>query len=119
MKLPPRALIVWLLLGVASFVFPSAARAQFHFNNCEVLEIVIAGNQNGHAQLSCTPSPLPPCAAGNPWVAFDKSTPDGRQYLAMLTLAQSTGARVSGYVATWCPAWQGNVVMLEHLRVRR
>jgi hypothetical protein len=118
-KSPSFALIACLLIGFGSFLFPGAARAQHHFNNCEVLEIVITGTQNGHAQLSCIPSALPPCAAGNPWVAFDKSTPDGRQYLAMLTLAQSTGAKVSGYVANACPAWQNNVALLQHLRLRR
>lgn len=89
------------------------------FSNCEVLEIVTAEGQNAHVRLSCIPTGIPPCAAGNPWVAFDKLTTDGKQWLALFMYALSINAKVTGYTYDSCAPFQGNVVLLAHLRITR
>lgn len=114
-RLPLLPALLFFLIGVA----PAPAMAALNFSGCEVLEIVIADTQNAHVRLSCTPSNLPPCAGNNPWVAFDKSTPEGKQYLALLTMAYATNAKVAGVIAPSCPAFQSNVAWLIHLRVTR
>lgn len=104
-----------VLAALVAYASPSHAG---DFTNCTVEEIVLAGDQNGHARLNCPIANLPPCASQS-WVAFDKSTLGGRQYLAMLTYAQSIGARVEGYITQTCSPYQPNVALLNHLRVTR
>lgn len=113
-----RLLRIFSFLHALVLLTPAPALAQ-NFINCDVLEIVASGGVNGHANLSCVPAGLPPCAVGMPWVAFDRSTTDGKHYLAMFMMAQATGAKVSGWVNPSCPAWQNNVALLAQLRVRR
>lgn len=90
------------------------------FSNCEVVEIVAMGEQNGHVQLSCNVSNFPACATANNFVGFDKSTTAGKQYFAMFLAAQATNAKVEGSIDhTICSPWQGNVPLLTHLRMKR
>jgi len=98
------------------FVAPVSAS---DFSACEVVEIVVAGEQNAHVQLSCSVSNRPPCAVAQSYVAFDKSTAAGKQYLALFMSAQAMNAKVEGFVDQACPAWQSNVALLSHLRVKK
>jgi hypothetical protein len=100
---------------------PSASAAAFDFSDCTVIEIVAAGDQNAHVQLSCYVSNAPACAAtGATYVGFDKSTTSGKEYLALFMMAQAIGGKVAGYVDhAACSPWQGNVAYLNHLRVSR
>lgn len=101
-------------------VATQAVHAQMHFNNCDIVEIVVGQDPyNAHIQLSCVPSPQPPCAMGNPFVAFDKSTAAGRQFLALFIMAQASGRKVSGFVDSSCASFQTNVALLTQLRVQR
>jgi hypothetical protein len=103
----------------ALLIAPSLAKA-LDFSGCTVGEIVVAGDQNAHVQLSCAVSNAPPCAVGVTYVGFDKSTAAGKQYLALFVLAQATGGKVAGFVDhASCPPWQGNVTYLTHLRVSK
>jgi hypothetical protein len=98
---------------------PLLAKA-LDFSDCTVGEIVVAGDQNAHVQLSCAVSNAPACAVAPTYVGFDKSTAAGKQYLALFMLAQATGGKVAGLVDhASCPAWQGNVAYLSHLRVSK
>jgi hypothetical protein len=76
------------------------AQAQMHFAACTVGEIVLHGENNAHVQLGCPVSPRPPCAIAGTYVAFDKATTEGRQYLAMFTMAQASGALVTGLASS-------------------
>jgi hypothetical protein len=105
--------VFWFVLA-----FPAHAQTA-HFNSCEVVEIIVAGESNAHVQLSCMPTSVPQCGQNNPFVAFDKSTLEGKQYLAVFMTAFATGARVSGYVYNHCPSFQPNVAALAHVRMRR
>lgn len=90
------------------------------FDNCTVKEIIVAGATNGHVRISCGISPRPTCATAGDYFGFDKSTEEGKQYLSMVLTAYATDALVSGNVHdTLCPASQGNVGLLTHLRMKR
>ena len=104
-------LFVALVFGVSALC-AAPAFAQ-NFSNCEVVEIVSHGDQkNAHVQLNCMPTSMPACATGNPYVAFDKSTTDGKTWFVMFLMAQSTGAKVTRYISDSCPTWQSNVALL-------
>lgn len=90
------------------------------FTDCEVLEIVAAGDQNGHVGLSCLVSNRPACAVAGTWVGFDKSTVAGKHYLAVFLTAQAMNARVSGWIdRSVCSPVQGNVALLAQVRMKR
>jgi hypothetical protein len=90
------------------------------FSGCGIVEIVLVGDQNAHVQLNCLISNRPACASAGNFFGFDKSTPAGKQYLAMVMAAQAMNATVEGFVdQNSCPAWQGNVALLVHLRVKK
>lgn len=92
------------------------------FVNCEVVEIVVAGDQNGHVNLNC-PVPIvgaPACATAGSYVGFDKSTIDGKHFLALATMALAMNFKLEGTVdRSVCSPYQGNVALLKALRVRR
>lgn len=91
----------------------------YDFSGCEVAEIVLVGEQNAHVQLSCEVKNLPPCAVAKTFVAFDKSTDAGKQYLALFMSAQAMSGKVTGTVFQTCSTWQTNVALLGHLRVKK
>jgi hypothetical protein len=92
----------------------------FDFNGCEITEIVLAGDQNAHVGLNCTISNIPACAVSSNYFGFDKTTLAGKQYLAMLMSAQAMGSKITGIVDhSICPVFQGNVALLNHLRVAK
>jgi hypothetical protein len=98
----------------------SASAAAFDFSDCTVIEIVAAGDQNAHVQLSCYVTNAPACATSANFVSFDKSTTAGKEYLSLFMMAQAMGGKVTGYVDhASCPPWLGNVPYLNHLRVTR
>src|SRR5262245_8850201 len=66
----------------------STAFAAYDFTDCQVLEVVAAGDHNGHAFLDCTVSNAPACAIPR-YIGFDKATDSGKQFLAMLLSAQA------------------------------
>lgn len=104
----------------ASFLFSVNQVYAFDFTDCDVVQIVVNGDQNSHVQLSCDVANLPACATSHSFVTYDKSTPSGKQYLALFMYAQAVSAKVSGYVdRNTCPVWQTNVVLLTDLRVHR
>ena len=107
-----------LAVAVACAAFFSAPCFAGDFTGCAAEEIVVAGDQNGHVRLNCQIANLPACASQS-WVAFDKSSVAGKQYLAMIVYAQSVGAKLEGNVAQTCSPFQGNVALLIHLRVTR
>jgi hypothetical protein len=110
----------WIrLLVPLAFLPPALPAAAYSFVDCNVVEIVVSGNQNAHVQLRCMPVNLPACAAGNPYFAFDRSTNEGKHYLATVTMAYATGSKVTGWVSASCAPFQNNVALLTHLRVRR
>lgn len=90
------------------------------FTDCQVVEIVLAGEQNAHVQLNCPVQNAPPCAVANSYVGFDKSTTAGKQYLALLIYAHANNAKVTGDIdKAICSPWQGNVPLLTHMRMKR
>lgn len=95
------------------------ANAQYHFSGCAVNEVVLAGVQNCHVQLSCNILSLPSCAVATSYFAFDKSTPHGKQLLATVLLAHATGGKLTGTILGHCPTWQTNVAELNHLRLTK
>lgn len=108
-----------IVVFAALAALPLSAAAS-DFSACDVVEIVLAGDQNAHVQLSCTVANAPACASSPNFVGFDKSTNSGKQYLALFMSAQSMNAKVEGYVDhTSCSPWQGNVPLLTMLRVKR
>lgn len=103
---------------LAAFFAPSVHAGTF--SACTVIAVIVQGDQNGYIQIAC-PAPmtaLPACASAPAYVGFDKSTPAGKQYLALFTYAQAVGAKISGNIdATSCSPWQGNVALLTTLIV--
>jgi hypothetical protein len=115
-----KTLLATITMAASAFIATPAVAQNFNFSSCDVVEIVSQGDQqNAHVQLSCVISSPPACAAGNNYVAFDKSTSEGKQWLAMFLMAQATNAKVTGFVHGYCPAFQTNVAQLAHLRLRR
>jgi hypothetical protein len=108
------------IIAVAFSALFSSYAVAFDFENCHVVEIVVHGDQNAHVQLDCTVNNAPACATANTYFGFDKSTPAGKQLLAMVMTAQASGASLTGLVdPNVCSPFQGNVALLIHLRVRR
>jgi len=104
-----------LLLFPVFFAYSVAAD---DFKNCKVVEIISGGNVNAHIQLNCIVKNVPPCAVAPNYVAFDKTTEEGKSYLTMALAAFATDAVVTGTVnKTSCPAYQGNVPLLISLRM--
>jgi len=107
---------------LALLIFSATASAA-DFDNCLIKELVIHspavnGDENFHFRLDC-PISGPGCAAtAKHFAAFDRSSTSGMQMLSVVMNAFDKGYRVTGYVDdNNCPAWQGNVALLEHLRV--
>ncbi|MCC4796840.1 hypothetical protein BCT30_16565 [Enterovibrio norvegicus] len=90
------------------------------FDNCKVTEIIAAGPTNGHVALDCIIEPRPACASAGNFFGFDKSTDEGKQYMSMVLTAFASNATLTGYVIdSQCSLHQGNVALLEHLRLRK
>jgi hypothetical protein len=90
------------------------------FSNCQVVEIVAIGEQNGHVQLSCTVSSVQLVQQLITFVGFDKSTSAGKQYFAMFLAALATNAKIEGSIDRMsCSPSQGNVPLLTQLRMKR
>ena len=101
-------------------LFPSISYS-FDFQNCKVVQVVSSGNKNGHAQLDCTVQNRPYCATASNYVAFDRSTDEGKQYMTMVLEAFENGKKLTGFVShayNSCPSFQTNVARLTHLRMR-
>ena len=110
---------IFRLVFVLCSILPLTVRA-FDFNNCQVEEVVVAGVNNAHVRLSCTVEPRPACAVAGNYVGFDKSTAEGKQYLATMLTAFASNSKVTGFVNDGvCSTYQGNVALLEHLRLRK
>lgn len=103
------ALLYFLLFGGAVYAED--------FTTCNVVEIVAAGDQNVHVQLSCYVANLPPCAGATNYIGFDATTPAGKHYFALLSMALAMNLRVTGSVDRASCAPQGNVALLQSLRV--
>ena len=101
---------------------PIVVEAAYDFINCDVVEIVLGGNdKNAHILLSCDIDNRPACGL-NKYVAFDRSTDSGKQKLAIFIAAFSAGFKVSGYIdhaEGSCPAWQSNVSLLTSVRAKK
>lgn len=111
--------LILLVMLVTSF----QVRAAFDFEACSVNEIVIAnGDINAHVQLTCKIENLPACATAKTYFAFDRSTESGKQRLAVITAAFAANMKLTGLInkgENTCPAWQTNVALLTHLRVKK
>lgn len=106
------------LLLLSFFSVSSANSADF--DNCKVTEIISAGPKNGHVALSCMVQPRPACASAGNFIGFDKSTEEGKQYMAMVLAAFASDFTVTGYVDDLqCSPHQGNVALLTHIRLRK
>ena len=86
------------IIPVAFSALFSSYAVAFDFTECHIGEIVLDGDQNAHVQLDCLINNAPACATANMYFGFDRSTPTGKQYLAMVMTAQASGARVTGQV---------------------
>lgn len=107
-------------IAFAACAFFTMGASASDFAGCDVVRIVATGDQNAHVQLSCIVANIPPCASASQFVAFDKSTTAGKQYLALFMSAQAMNAKVEGYVDhASCAPWQGNVVLLTYLSVTK
>lgn len=101
-------------------LFVSSSAYSADFENCEVIEVVTMGNQNAHVQLSCIIKQRPVCAVAADYIGFDKSTEEGKIYMSMILTAFATGSKLSGLVDdNQCPAYQNNVALLQHLRMKK
>ena len=110
------AVISVALLGI----FASPLSHSADFNDCQVVEVVAAGANNAHIQLSCWIEPRPACASSGNYFGFDKSTEEGKQYLSMVLTAFASGAKLTGWVDdAQCPTFQPNVTLLQHLRMTK
>ena len=92
----------------------------FDFQNCRVAEVIIAGVHNAHVRLDCQISPRPACASAGNYFGFDKSTEEGNQYLSVVLTAYASDSLLTGNVDnSRCPASQGNVALLNHIRMTK
>ena len=109
-------LVFFVLILQASF---SALASDFV--NCDIAEVVVSGDQNGHVGLIC-PLPIvgaPACATAGGFVGFDKSTTEGKHFLALFSMALAMNLKVEGMVnRSICSPYQNNVALLTSLRVR-
>jgi hypothetical protein len=71
-----KRLLVIGILGLAAVPPVGTSR---DFDDCQVVEVIVAGTNNGHVRLSCNVSERPACATAGPYVGFDKSTDEGKQ----------------------------------------
>ena len=92
----------------------------FDFDNCKVVEVIIAGANYAHVRLNCGIEPRPVCAVASTYFGFDKSTEEGKQYLSVALTAFASNSNVTGFVDdVQCSTYQGNVALLTHLRMRK
>jgi hypothetical protein len=90
------------------------------FDNCRVVEIVSAGPNNAHVNMDCAIAQRPTCAVAGTYFGFDKATEEGKQYMSMVLTAYATGSYLTGKVHdTQCSPYQGNVALLQSLRMRK
>lgn len=106
-----------LAFFISSLFFSIAAHAG-SFSGCSVVALITAGDQNVHAMLSCTTpfTNLPACAEAGAYVGFDGSSPAGKRYYSLLSLALAMNLKVEGTIDSTCSPYQGNVVLLLALR---
>lgn len=113
-----REIVMKAIIPVAFSVLFSSYAVALDFTDCHIGEIVLDGDINAHVSLDCLINSAPACATANTYFGFDKSTPAGKQLLAMVMTAQASGARLTGIVDHYtCPTFQPNVTLLVHLRV--
>jgi len=89
------------------------------FKDCQVVEVVSAGEKNSHVLLDCEihVDARPSCALPN-FVGFDNSTVEGKNYMSMVLTAFASGAKLRGFVdGLVCSPFQNNVALLNHLRM--
>ncbi len=92
----------------------------YDFEDCKIVEVIVAGVNNAHVQLNCGIQPRPGCASAGTYFAFDKSTEEGKQYLSVVLTAFASNSNVTGNVDdALCSTYQGNVALLTHLRMRK
>ncbi|WP_413701172.1 hypothetical protein ACLKMH_05525 [Psychromonas sp. KJ10-10] len=90
------------------------------FDNCKVIEIVTEGKNNANIRLNCLVTNGPAYANAGDYVGFDKSTDAGKQYMSVFLTAFASSASVAGLVNdTYCSLYQGNVALIEHLRMTK
>ena len=107
-----------LALGLlGAMVLPTSAARAGEFTKCKVVEVVADAGNNGHVGLNCDVSGRPTCAVAGSYVAFDKLSEPGKQWLSAFLAAQASGALVSGMTVDSCSPWQPNAVMLWNLRI--
>jgi len=109
-----------MLILISLFISTAASASSRDFENCKVVEVVIAGANNAHVRLDCNVSPRPACATSGTYFGFDKSTQEGEQYLSVVLTAFASDSNVSGYVDdVQCAIPQSNVALLEHIRMTK
>lgn len=88
------------------------------FACCTVGTIVTAGDQNVHVYLQCPTAFVdnPPCANAGTWIGFDGTSPAGKRYLSLVSLALAVGLKLDGTFDAVCSPYQSNVVLLSSLR---
>jgi hypothetical protein len=105
------------LFLISSLFFCITAHAG-SFSQCTVGTIVTAGDQNVHVYLQCPAAFVdnPACATAGNWIGFDGSSPAGKRYLALVSLALAVGLKLDGSIDAACSPYQSNVAQLSSLR---
>jgi len=110
-----KKLIAIFVLVVFSEILNAA-----NFDACSVVDVRFGeGVNNGHVKFDCNLTGLPSCATATDFVAFDRGTDTGKQFLAMFTSALAASLKVTGNVKSSCPTWQSNVASLSTLIVHK
>lgn len=109
-----------ILFFVSSILFSFAAHAG-SFSGCSVVTIVTSGDQNIHVFFNCTAPFIDPpaCATAASYVGFDGSTPAGKHYFSLLSLALALNLKVDGAIDSTCSPYQNNVALLISLRATK
>ena len=101
-------------------IVPGISNATGSFDNCSVIDIRFGTDpRNGHAQLNCEITGLPSCATATTFIAYDRESNSGKQYLAILTASLAANLKIKGSTHDSCAVWQPNVATLRTLTVSR
>lgn len=109
----------YFCLPLLAFVCGAAHAGDF--SGCTVGQIVTVGDQNVHVSLVC-PTPitaLPACATAASYVGFDGSTPSGKRFFSLFSLALAMNWKLDGSTDSICSPYQSNVALLTVLRASK
>ena len=106
---------------VVVMTFSNFCHSSDSFNDCTVEDIRLGSQpENGHVKLSCEITYGPSCSnAAKQYVAFDKTTEEGKQRLSLFLTAFAGNFKVTGKVKQDCPAWQTNVALLDSVVLKK